>query len=533
MAGVSPAAESPASENAPGEPDNAAWSAYIQAQVDNAINLQAQSAASKTAEALALLTTIVAGREKTGIITDRDKARAYPSYDGADRGAFLPWARKIALEVFDPNWDENTKIDTFMSKLKSAAKAAGQATLEEIAEEWRVENAPAELEQASSFRTPCKRLSYQVREGAVFSPTYSSFLKRLTTHLLGKAATSEFKGILEECRMTSTDLRAHTSTWEGRYEDFLSVGGQMYEENKVELYLGSLSAPLLKEITPLPQTYAQAVVQAQRAHDEQQRKSVMLQSRKGKEASTRAVVRNVLHLLQDQTQTGRTLTEDRLLAMVSPGNMLPDTTEVEQTTEKRVRTSYSYPASSEDGKGLRHLSDNFNMVEVFNKLNKQSRKAPTTEGDQEEEEEPLPKKRRTRQSTSINWVSKAEAEDVTAYEHQQLQNEVDFLRRSGTSALEAKMDHLLATVSHAQERVQKNTRDSPIRQHGCYSCKGQHNFYQCPTMCFFCKKNGASHDHPYGQCDAYRTYKCPHCQEVGKHFHTSCPKGRTNRPGRR
>jgi hypothetical protein len=543
----------------------------IEAAVESRVR-RLQAANQGQQDFIAQLGSVLVASGKKEVFSARDKAKTYPAYDGEDGTKFLGWVRVLETEVMDPNWDDTKKINLLMNKLQGTASLIAQEAYEELAETWRMGVAPQYGQPAMEYVTPYKSKRYLVKQGAKFAPGYDRLVMVMTEHLLGKGAADIYREALGKIQMVGGDVRRHNIKWEGAFGDFVRAGGEMLKKTKVDLYLGSLQGTLLDALSPLPTVYEEALLAAQRKSDELKRKQ-QLPNRPGVSVAndkhyTRAVVRNALHLAQDRRVDG--MSDDQILAAVSPAGMqLPVSADITRKTEREVKEHYEFPRSASQVLANRSLSEMYAGMKRGRGPDVVAKDADGLDDDDEDDDEELAKaggpKRRASRRGATRGVShvgfdsaafpyemgetmgraKAMMDQITAMvtsgrqpqppQSAPLGAPLPFPAQHGPPAAPSLAFSTQGQAPSAGVRPPlpppqvpppspSGRRGAPRTAMGCYGCQVMgHNFYDCTTHCYFCKKEKRPFDHQYGSCAHFKEYVCSLCGQKGNHFMTACP----------
>jgi hypothetical protein len=538
----------------------------IKVAVENRVQqLQAVNQGQK--DLIAQLGSVLAAGGKKEVFSARDKAKSYPAYGGEDRTEFLSWVRVLETEVMDPTWDGAKKIRLCMNKLQGSASLIAQEVCEEMAETWRMRVAPEYGESSMVYVTPYKSKRYMVKEGAEFVPDYDRFVAVMTEHLLGEGAADHYLGALKKVRMVDGDVRRHNIKWEQAFGDFVRAGGEMLRKDKVDLYLGSLQTTLLNVLSPLPTVFEEALLAARKKSDELKRiQQLPNRSGAGVEGNkqyTKAVVRNVLHLVRDERVGG--MSDDQILAAVSPAGMqLPVSAEITRTTGREVKELYQYPRSAAEVLAGRSLSEVYTGMKRGRGSDVAAKDVDGLDDDDEDDDDESSRvavaSKRTRGSRrgaarGLNHVSfdpatlpyemgetmgraKAMMDQMTAMVTGGRQPQLPFPAQHMPPVAPPSAPLTQGQASpagvrpplpppHSPPPGPSGRRGAARASTGCYGCQAMgHNFYDCATHCYFCKKEKRPFNHQYGSCAHFKEYVCSSCGLKGNHFVTACPARR-------
>jgi hypothetical protein len=514
-------------------------------------------------------------------LTLRDRLKSYPVYDGSTPTAFIEWSRRLTQNILEPYWNDEKKISTLMAKLTDDARSVAQSVLESMGVEFAQHNTAGDNEGTLVFTTPVKAKRLTVREGAVFTPNYDTFVQRMTRILVGASAATACKRLLDTCVMSEGNLRTHTSRWSSLFRDFVSAGGEMLESQKLDLYLSSIHTGILDKIEPIPITFTLAVTAAQRVYDDMQKKAD-LQERRG--GGARRVAHQVVAALAAHADGTRPLRSgEQLLAAVAPGSMLPDTMGVRRENERE--------ASHSDREGRDRLDPNRSLSNFLSGMVRKPQQGES--GDSEEEgdrDRRQSKRQRTTRTPSaegkvlyaiqtatneLHAASRRSAKDEARRAVVEQERGADLLAQLDRSRAEAdrwrgthtqgvettpmadqrpfspakqREADLVAQLEQARAEVGRLTSGQTHRPQGgprtdprngsmCYACQGSgHRWKECNGKCLHCKKEGFPSDHAITRCKKWQAYACPNCGLKGDHFKNACPRnqrGSSNRYGAR
>jgi hypothetical protein len=412
-------------------------------------------------------------REATdGVLSLRDIIKNRPSFDGTKPADFFPWVRGMTQDVLAPGASDAQKVGVILAKLSGIARVQAQDIYEQMGLDFAAANKEEDdALETREFHTPMKRKPIRVKQAAPeFVPDYRTFLTRLTTCIVGNAASTERERVLSSLKMgPSADLRAHTNGWIALYDDFVAAGGEMLERQKTKCYLRSLAPHIITDLRPVPNKFLEAVRQAQDVFDDLRDKADL---QRPSDETTRAVTR-ILAAIDPPSNNRQT---EQLLAAVSAVGLLPDSMRVVSKSEREISRTWSLPTEGTEADRRDALDASANLARHINKMSR-SAKPVADDADDSDDDSRTPKRRKAETGRDLHAVQVATndlAGELAAF-RRAYDNDRRVAADQSNTRLVAQLENTRSELDKARREVSnfRVARPEPGRgppRPGCFSC---------------------------------------------------------------